>query len=242
MKFFLVMGVGLCVATGFASADTTEFSSDHKTHSSSLSLGQAEKRVALGEYGSGNKWYLVPNGGMNLVFDQSYRGVTISYDTGFSFGLGLGIEIKDNFRLQLDVGYMKNDVDPVSFDGALWWPNRPNLNGVQVTHSGDVSQLPIMFTGIFDLGSSDDIRPYVGFGIGTTRLRIHTVNSAVGLTDGVGTDTDWEFSYQAIAGIEFDLSPTSNMYIGYRYLNVESDKWKGDFENSTISIGIQYRF
>jgi opacity protein-like surface antigen len=141
--------------------------------------------------------------------------------------------------LQFDIGFTKNDVDPVTFDGGKWWSSH---EGDSVKHSGYVSQLPIMVSGILDLGS-DSVRPYIGAGVGMTRTRIKNVQSwADGSGEGRDSDTDMGFSYQFLAGVKFELSPTSNMHVGYRYLSVDSDYWKGDFENHTISLGLHFRF
>ena len=236
MKLFLVIGTGLCLATGFANADTTEVNSDNLSEfSSTISFAPEDGIVLDNESG----WYMIPHVGVNLMSDQSYRGVNIPYDNGVSFGLGVGTRLSDNFRLQFDIGFIKNDVDPVDFNGGRWWSTD---EGVPVTHSGFVSQLPLMVSGIFDFGG-DRIRPYIGAGVGITRTRIKNIQSSIEWsTSGRDSDTDWGFSYQIVAGFEFELSPTSNMHVGYRFLSVESEYWKGDFENNTISLGLQFRF
>ena len=237
MKLFLVMGVGLCVATGFANADTTEVNSDNAVEfNSKISFGAMEERIEIEDSGG---WYFVPRVGVNLISDQSYGGVTIPYDAGISFGLGVGKNLSDNFSLQFDIGFTKNDVDPVTFDAEKWWPSTV---ADLATHSGYVSQLPIMVSGIFDLGG-DSIRPYIGAGAGMTRTRIKNLQSSAGWSgQGRDSDTDMGFSYQFLAGVKLELSPTSNMHVGYRYLSEDSDYWKGDFENHTISLGLHFRF
>jgi opacity protein-like surface antigen len=239
MNNLLLTVFSISLATSALSAETYESSSYTGNYNTNLSFGDLNRISLEDEDGSSEGgWYIAPQVGVNFLSDRTYNGVNISYDSGLSFGVGVGLEFDNQFRLQLDIGYTKSDVDPVTFDGGLWWSS---LSGVAVTHSGDISQLPIMITGIYDFGG-DTVKPYIGIGLGTSRTRVHTINSAPGFTNGVSTDSSWDFSYQAVVGATIMLSPTSDLSVAYQFVKTNSDNWAGDFSNHRITVGLQYRF
>ena len=234
MNLFLVMGAGLCLATGFANADTTEVNSDNASEfTSAISFGAMEERVQLD---SESAWYIVPKVGMNLPGDWTplvvgLTGAIATFDSGIAFGLAIGVEMSNSFSLQFDIGYMKNDVDTIGINGVSV---APELFGV----SAEVEQLPIMLRAIWT-GSSSNMQPYVGFGLGSTRGEL-TLDFTFDEGAFSISDNEWAFTYQALAGIKFELSPSAELTVDYRFLH--ADYSIGDLNNHTIGMGVQFRF
>ena len=235
MKLFLVLGTGLCLATGFANADTTEVNSDNASEfNSKISFGAMEERVQLD---SESAWYIVPKVGVNFPGKMGFTdlpGAKLEFDSGLAIGLAIGVEMSDSFSLQFDIGYMKNDVDTLKIDGV-------GINPALFGGSLEQEQMPIMLSAIWN-GSGSNIQPYVGLGLGTTHgeLTMNLDDTLFGTAVSV-SDDEWAFTYQALAGIKFELSPSADMSIDYRFLHADYDNGS-DLDNHTIGIGVQFRF
>ncbi len=256
MKLFLVLGTGLCLATGFANADTTEVNSDNASEFSSTISFAHEDRVMLDEAGSSG-WYISPNAGINFVpevdidngsyseiingslWQLDYTGASLEFDTGYSCGLGLGKQISNTLAFQVDFSYMENDLDKIGgtvdleIDG-VWqgsaWGDIP-ITGVEL------KQMPIMASLIWS--SESDLKPYFGAGIGTSRYKWDAGD--------LGSDSGWAFTFQFLAGFKIEMSPSSDMSIGYRFLRADYDidslgVGTDPVVNHSIQLGLNFRF
>ena len=196
-----------------------------------------DEKVSLEEE-VGNGWYMIPSAGVNLIEDTNDLGINVQYDTGSSFGVGIGVELATKFRLQFDINYTDNDVDPFTFDAGLIDPSQA---GNPVTASGNITQLSLMINGIFDLSDKQDkVRPYVGLGIGSTRVSEEVSLSIPGLSDTSFYGSDWGGTWQIVAGASFSVSDSGSFYANYRYANVRSEG--DDYRNSTITLGYKFQF
>jgi len=238
MKLFLVMGTGLCLATGFANADTTEVNSDNASEfNSMISFGAMEERIEIKDSGG---WYFVPQIGYSMIGDVTYAtGVIavdtptdISFDNDIFYGVGIGVEIKDGFRLQFDVTTQKNDIN---LDTALLWPDTLGDLGLE----GDITQTPLTVSLIWE-GDGDSIKPHLGATIGATYYDSSLTLTDDGVFRASVSDDGWEMSYGFLAGVSINLSTSSDLYFNYRYLHVDYDDEPLDVHN--IGIGISFRF
>jgi len=238
MKLFLVMGAGLCLATGFANADTTEVNSDNASEfNSMISFGAMEERIEIEDSGG---WYFVPRIGLSMIGDVTYptgdfavdTPTDVSFDNDIFYGVGIGVEMKNGFRLQFDVTTQENDVN---LDTDLIWLDTGGVWNME----GNLRQTPLTVSLIWE-GDGDSIKPHLGATIGTTHS-----DSSINLTDdGVfreNADSDgWDMSYGFLAGVSMNLSPSSDLYFNYRYLHVDYDDEPLDVHN--IGIGVSFRF
>lgn len=238
MNLFLVMGAGLCLATGFANADTTGANSDNASEfNSMISFGAMEERMEIEDSGG---WYFVPQIGLSMIGDVTYAtGVLafdtptdISFDNDMFYGVGIGVEIKDGLRLQFDVTTQKNDIN---LDTALVWPDTGGAIGVE----GDITQTPLTVSLIWE-GPGDPLKPYIGVTIGTTYSDTSITLTDNGVFRGSTSSDGWDMSYGLLAGVSMNLSPSSDLYFNYRYLHVDYDDEPFDLQN--IGIGISFRF
>jgi opacity protein-like surface antigen len=202
---------------------------------SKISFGEMEERVQLD---SESAWYIVPKVGINLPGDMGIGpaadGIKVDFDSGLSIGLAIGVEMSNNFSLQFDIGYMKNDVDTLKIDGV-------GIDPALFGGSMEMEQMPIMLSAIWN-GSGSNIQPYAGFGLGTTHGEFSVdLDATLFGTPLTYSEDEWAFTYQAIAGIKFELSPSADMSIDYRFLHADYDGGS-DLDNHTISLGLQFRF
>ena len=171
-----------------------------------------------------------------VLSDLKYRT-----DLGVRWDIGIGYEFTENFRVQIESGYLHNKVSNLSGTAVV---NAPffNLSGTAsgnvtrelgVSYDGSISQVPIMAAAIyeFNLGSGDRtdksamagwrFRPYAGGGIGTVYINSKSTITASGTETDLG-GTDWVFGFQALAGIEYELSNNLYLSLSYRFLGLTS--------------------
>jgi outer membrane protein OmpA-like peptidoglycan-associated protein len=129
--------------------------------------------------------------------------VTARFDSGFNAGVRGGWEWGP-WRFEEEYSYRQNGArDLVG--------NRFTINGV----GGNRHTNSIMTNVLYDFTLGYPITPHVGFGIGA-------VDVFDGLKlPGIGqlfNNSSWQFGYQGIAGIRYNLTPTFSLDLDYRYL------------------------
>ena len=180
---------------------------------------------------------LVPSN--NGQFFSHFNG-SARYDNGFNAGGRLGIQYGP-LRVEEEYSYRHNGLS--SF-GAF---NLPNTN---TAFSGDRVTHAIMTNFIYDFTIGWPVSPHIGFGIGavdnvdsvslngvTLSGGPFTVSGPGGVLGRIGTGTpfpnptiggtflkgnNWNFGYQAIAGIRYDINPLLAFDVDYRYLATTS--------------------
>lgn len=163
-------------------------------------------------------------------------------DDSFSFGGGIGYNLMRGFRVDLTLDY-RNDADLYGF-----FEDSP-----QTPLTGELSSLVGLVNFYYDLDMGHRITPYIGVGIG---FASHTVDGGktVSATDPVdfAGDTETEFAWALMAGVDIDLRSNWKLDIGYRYLNLGDysaiDAKTGskffnvdDIESHEIRVGLRYQ-
>jgi len=194
-------------------------------------------------------WYVGIEGGANWVDDNDgfvgfNSGIpilpdTISFDTGWAVLATVGYAFDQNWRIELEGGYRKNDVDVFSI---LSTPTTPA--------GGDLSQISIMANVLFDVPLTDRLDFTVGVGAGAAYTKFDPT-FAFG-PGAPGDDDDWTFAYQGIAGLSYAITDRLDLTLQYRYQHVNDPSFTvprgatadnyafDDIENHTVSIGLRY--
>ena len=119
---------------------------------------------------------------------------------GFNVGARLGYEW-EMLRLEGEFRYQENDVSSIARHSA----------------KGDRAAYPLLINLIYDIRLGWPVSPHLGAGIGAIALHDRVRVPVIGI--GEATDrTDWEFGYQAIAGLRYDIGSNVAVDIDYRYL------------------------
>ena len=167
---------------------------------------------AKGGYFSGNLGLSMVNDTEVSVFGTDIT--EISFDSGFNIGGALGNDY-GNFRFEVEIAYRKADMDPFTVPGVIAGVIIPGCP-CSSTQPGWASTLSFMGNGYYDFHSSDSpLAPYLGVGFG-----IATVSGDVGLGDH---DSDTVPAYQLMAGIGYNINPTTTLTLGYRYFATVTD-------------------
>ncbi len=156
------------------------------------------------------------------VFDIEF--VEISFDPGLNIGGAFGYDYGKG-RIEFEIAYRGWDMDTFTIPGVIAGVVIPGCP-CSGTQPGDASALSFMINGYYDFHSaSSPLAPYLGAGIG-----LASINADIGL----GADErDTVFAYQLMAGIGYDINPTTVLTVGYRYF--------GTTDPEFVSLGIPIR-
>jgi OmpA-OmpF porin, OOP family len=142
---------------------------------------------------------------------------TTTYSSGYNAGVRGGYEWGP-WRFEEEYSYRNNGLS--SFSGLI------GGKGIPDKFTGNTHSNAIMSNVIYDFTFGWPITPHIGAGVGVVN-----VNQGVSLTGalpktgplavtGFGSynASSWEFGYQAIAGIRYDINPILSVDVDYRYL------------------------
>jgi opacity protein-like surface antigen len=169
----------------------------------------------------------LPLGPASLDFDP---------DGQYALGLVFGARVAPNLRAEVELSYSNSDVDKTS----------TVLNVIAAV--GDLSSTSLLINGWYEFETNSSWRPYVGGGIGYTK-----VDADIDTAPSFSTfnDSDGGFSYQIGFGVTFPIGQSGTVDISYRYretpnLTLVSANDTAfddiDFKSQTLQIGYNYRF
>lgn len=162
---------------------------------------------------------------------------------------GFGYAFDNGLRFEGVVGYRGGDltVSP-TISGTL--------PGTQVSPEGTAAIMDLMINGIYDFNADGTVRPYIGVGVGGTRIRAKASNRITGVAPNLSasngfSDTAAGLAWQGLAGIGFALSDRLTLDLGYKYFTASELEFDGkhtsvaydvDYTDHTATIGLRYAF
>lgn len=183
-------------------------------------------------------FYVGAGVGANVMEDNRFRGTgsnaTDSYSTGIA-GIGsFGYAFGNGIRLELEPGYRNNAVD--------------KINGAESRSRMQIATM--MGNVLYDFNYTTPyfpLHPHIGFGAGYAH--VWDRSGPQGATS-VSGDAD-RFAFQAIGGLDYDLTPREDIGVDYHYLVVHDAAFRanngftsraGDLDNHTFLVTFRYKF
>ncbi len=167
----------------------------------------------------------------NLVdFDRA------DVDDSYVLGGGVGYQINSYLRADVTLDYLGES----GFNGSTSGGCGVAVNCV----SNDVASMSawsLLANAYVDLGTYGAFTPYVGAGIGGTRVKWGTLrNTSCDVTDPSNCDptiehkgeSDWRFTYALMAGTSVDLTCNLKADVGYRFRHINGGNMFGYNLNS----------
>ncbi|GAC1040057.1 outer membrane protein [Rhizobium sp. No.120] len=150
----------------------------------------------------------------------------------FSGGLGVGYQFNDLFRADVSGDFFTGDFNGrVSSDSPC--SGGGGGTGCSTRAHSSFRAGSLMVNGYVDLGTLAGFTPYVGAGLGATRVSWSSVNaigSCVDATAGCGGaasvsarypgDSDWRLTYALMAGVAYEVAPNIKVDLGYRFSHI----------------------
>ena len=192
-------------------------------------------------------FYLGGEAGWSVLEDQTDRAAGVPpvharFDSGFAAGARAGYEWGP-WRFEEEYTYRSNDLNHLDL-------GRTNLRGV----SGGRESHAIMTNLLYDIdlgrfNLSLPVTPHIGVGVGAVDIIDHARAAGLGR---IVNDNDWEFGYQAIGGVRYNVTPNVALDLDYRYLGTTEAtfrtplaprrKYTTGYENHTLMASMVYRF
>lgn len=159
-----------------------------------------------------------------LQFEQEAE---LSMDTGFGLSAAIGASVNEFFSVELEYAYREADADEVEIEEY----------DLTYNHYETFSIKTLMANGIINLPNTTIFTPYFGAGLGLGWANLRGADNA-------------GFAYQALAGLETEVSKNVSFLAGYRYLGTEDftkeySEFTQDemtFDSHNIEVGLKYFF
>src|SRR6516225_8841768 len=129
--------------------------------------------------------------------------VPVQFNAGFNVGGRGGYQLGP-WRFEEEYSYHRNNVAEYDAVGG-------STNGV----SGNRHSNSVMTNVLYDLATGWPVTPHIGVGIGAMNVFDGLKVASRGL---VFNDSSWQFAYQAIGGLRYDINPVLTLDLDYRYL------------------------
>jgi opacity protein-like surface antigen len=138
------------------------------------------------------------------------------FDSGMLWGLGAGYQF-NWFRIDV-TGEYRGKVNFHALDSHAAGTN---------DYTATKSEWLFLANAYFELGTWWCLSPFVGFGIGTSRVQIdhyrdnNIIAGGGGWADGADT---WNFAWAAHAGLAYKVNPNFTVELAYRYVDLGKGK------------------
>jgi opacity protein-like surface antigen len=158
-----------------------------------------------------------------------------SFDTAGIFGIGVGYQINNWFRVDVTGQYRGNsnfkatDRFTGTSAGVLY-------NGID-NYGASKSEWLVLANAYVDLGTWWGITPFIGAGVGGARVTIanftdtgaNTIPFSTTSFASAPTGSKWNFAWAAHAGLAYDVSPNLVLELAYSYVSM------GDGQTGVLS-------
>lgn len=178
-------------------------------------------------------WYLRGHIGMsnqrlgslyNILFDSTTDLVIVdkNFEAGVVGGVGLGYQFNDWFRVDGLVEYRGE----AGFHGMDTWVDDLDDERFNL-YTAKKSEWLFMANAYADLGTFKGLTPYIGAGLGASRVTIHSFRDAgIARESGLptlayaGTDPKWNFAWALHAGLGIDVTDNTTLDLGYSFVHL----------------------
>ena len=137
--------------------------------------------------------------------------IPVKFNAGYNVGARGGYQLAQ-WRFEEEYSYRRNNAAEYGMANDI----TNGVSGNRHTHS-------IMTNVIYDFVTGWPIMPHIGVGIGAMDVFDGLKISSRGL---VFNDSSWQFGYQAIVGLHYDISPVLALDLDYRYLATTESTFK----------------
>jgi OOP family OmpA-OmpF porin len=139
-------------------------------------------------------------------------------DTGWATGVAFGYQWENGFALEGETTYRENGL------------KRQEMMGSTFDIRGDVNSFAGMLNAKYELDTGGPFTPFIGAGIGAALI---TVDANPGTPDAF-KDSDTEFAYQAMAGVNYEVSSQFTLGLEFIYFGAGSPTFHQNGINPTI--------
>lgn len=170
--------------------------------------------LQAGFYGRAALLYNSPN---DITVSGASETFSSAIDDSFGFSAALGFKFSA-FRLEAEVNRLDTNIKDTDL--------------ANIITSGDYERTSFFGNVLFELPFLPMVKPYVGGGVGMSRVKVDYSKLVFGSVADSFTSSASEslWGYQIMAGVRISLFNTFTAYAGYRYMNLEAiSRTEGNF-------------
>jgi len=159
-------------------------------------------------------WYVAGGLGATWYDDLTISGAgagKLSTDTGYTGNVSIGRYLDDIRVLRLEV------------EGVFSRANINNFGGAKADGSLDNTSLMVNF--LYDIQTGTPWVPFLGGGIGYSRVGMNNLSAVGGPT--LVDSSDNVFAYQFKGGVAYQFDPALAVTVAYRYFATENMSFSG---------------
>ena len=148
---------------------------------------------------------------------------TSTVNSGGIFDLGVGYQFNNWFRADI-IGQYRGKTNFLATD-LVTFPNAGVVTSGVDSYTGTKSEWLFLANGYVDLGTWWCVTPFIGAGIGTSRVTISNFMDTNTPTNGVnvaGSASKWNFAWAAHAGLAYKVTPSVTLELAYSYVSLGS--------------------
>jgi opacity protein-like surface antigen len=129
----------------------------------------------------------------------------IKLDPGVRFDLAGGYMFNESLSLELETGLVYNSIKEIDFSASAPFGAYTYAWNV----NGDLYQVPILANLVYTFNTKSQWKPFLGAGVGGVEsiMDLHSKSYS-----------DFQFAYQAMAGIAYEVNKNLNIGISYKFL------------------------
>ncbi len=200
-------------------------------------------------------WYVGIEGGANWISNDSFKltgnvgaletgeGSTTqlgkaNFDTGWAVLATIGYAFDNNWRIEAEGGYRHNKLNAVVIDPGDFGEGA----GESIAnYHGNLNEFSLMANVLYDFHLTDKLSFSIGAGAGVDNSQ---------LTIGPLKDTEWNFAYQGIAGLNYAVTQRLDLFVDFRYLVVPNPDYTAsfgpigihaqDYDKETVTVGLRW--
>jgi len=193
-------------------------------------------------------FYLGAEGGWTVLNNQKstaagFPSATSRFNDGFAAGARVGYEMGP-WRFEEEYTYRRNDLDRITVAGF----SPAGVKHGRESHAIMTNLLYDINLPALGLGPTLPVTPHIGAGIGAVNIEDRAFAPGLGR---FFDDEDWQFGYQAIAGLRYNITPNVAFDLDYRYLATtqatfqvpgNGTKYKTGYDTHNLMASLVYRF
>ncbi len=181
-----------------------------------------------------DSFYIKGNVGIGMPMDTDIDNLPnaagtaeMTFDNGFIGSLAAGYDFANPMRMEIELIRQKNDLDITSYD---------NFYGT--LNEGDLKTRSFMLNGYYDVDTGSPWKPFVGVGMGWSKLDINHPGFSA-------SDSDDVFTYQLIGGVAYAFNDTWSVDVQYRFMGTSDATIDGvdfNYNSNDLMLGLRYSF
>lgn len=200
-------------------------------------------------------WYVGGDLGYNNTTDPAWAFTsgqhTTPFDGGWVGALKVGRDM-GMWRAELEYSHRKNDAQYFGPPGDM------------DIARGDITSDTLMVNGYYDFMPTGQVTPYLGAGIGVSKVEANDVRKDItNCCSGIVDDSDTVMAAQLMAGAAYQVSSNLAMNVEYRFMVTKDPSFdygtacdhdesiaacgvagqtSGSYRNHSVMVGVRYSF